>query len=314
MVSALKCPNCGAVNPANAENCNLCFYRFAGSLAKPGAARTKKTAGAEGPTRASAEYDALEEAAAELSQAETGATTEPAEKRLLGPAPERLLRDETTRKTALAGGAAAVSGAWLILASFSVLHFLNIRAYDFLFTFMSVDRGKLSLYIVLLSLFGMLVGGIAGNVKDKRAIVPAARGLAAAIGLSVWAGLLQLIATPSLRLTDWLSQGWLGALATLAAFPLAAAAIGACESFGEDWSGPRALAGAIGGLAAGLLAAIVIANTYFITSVFGTDVPAGFWPVTLFGAKLMLFTGVFSFVAGGLLWFAIIIAEKVTGE
>jgi hypothetical protein len=289
VASALKCPNCDAENPEGAENCNLCFYRFA---------PTNSTVGT-GP-EAEVEKAPEPEQVAEPPSADTPEIP-----------PDNRPPVKTIRNTALAGGAAAASGAWMILASFSVLHFLNIRAFDFLFPIMSVDFGKLSLFIVLLSLFGMLVGGIAGNVNDKRAIVPAARVVAAAIGLGLWAGLLQLFLPDGLALTDWLSSGWPGALATLAAFPLMAAAIGACESFGEEWAGSRALAGAIGGLAAGCFTAGLVANTYWIAPVFGVNIPADFWPVAIFGAKLVVITGLFSFIGGTLLWFAIISAEKV---
>jgi hypothetical protein len=283
----MNCPNCGAANPEGAAHCNLCFYNFTGPA---------------------------DSSAAEVAKPVAASPAKPKRFALAMSALDSFLRDKKIRGIALAGGGAAVSGAWLILASFSVLHFLNIRAFDFLFSIMNVDPGKLSLFIVLLSLFGLLVGGIAGNVNDKRAIVPGARVVAAAIGLSLWAGLLQLIAGPSASLTDWLSGGWPGALATLAAFPLAAAAIGACESFGEDWSRPRALAGAIGGAVAGLVTAVIVANTYYVVPVFGTAVPNGFWPVAIFGAKLVLITGIFSFIGGLLLWYAIIAAEKITGE
>jgi hypothetical protein len=278
----VECPKCGAENPEGAESCNLCFYRLVPA---------RITVKVKDLTAATAESDALEEGS-EVS------------------APGGSPINTTIKHTALVGGFAGVSGAWLIIASFSVLHFLNIRAFDFLFSFNGVVRGKLSLFVVFLSLFGLLVGGIAGNVSGKRAIVPASRVVAAAIGLSLWTGLLQLATSRGLDLIEWLSQGWVGALATLATFPIAAAAIGACEAFGEDWSGPRALAGAIGGLVAGFLTAGLVANTYIIVSVFGTVVPDGFWPVTTFGAKLVLITGIFSFVGGASLWLAIEVAER----
>lgn len=266
----MQCPKCGAENPDNAENCNLCFHSFV----------TRQPENDQSPRQ--------EAVLAEKSD-------------LLNPG---------VRKLAVKGGLAGLIGAWLFLASLTVIHVFGVRVFDFLFTDLGINRPNLSFFILAISLFALMSGGIGGNLEDKRDIVPAVRTVAALVGLGIWVGIVFAIKPAATAFFLWLTSGALGIVTALTVFPLTAACLGMSESFGKDMSASKALWGAAGGFVAGTITAAIVAIAYLATPIFGTATPSGVIAIIFFALEMLFITGLTGFVGGALLWLAIELAER----
>ncbi len=296
----MECPKCGAENPAAAEHCNLCFHRFGDPLEPPASVEVAESN--PGPPTTGISIDPDEP---------RRESDEPAPVTVAGPSWRvRILADDVL-KVALKGGLVATAGVLLILADFAIMQALNVRVFDFFVRFTRLNPPKVSLFILLITMFGLLFGGVAGNLKGKRAIVPGVRLVAVAVGLSIWAGVIQALTVSGMNTTDWMSKTTLGILLTLFVFPLVATIIGLCESIGRDWSMAGAIAGAMGGLIAGFATAVIVSSVYLLVPIFGTDMPMGFFGVTVFALKLIVITGAYSFIAGVALWYAVSKAETI---
>jgi hypothetical protein len=266
----VKCPKCGAENPENAENCNLCWHSFI----------DKRPADNE-PERQPAVLADKED--------------------LINP---------DVRKMALKGGIAAILGAWLFLASLTIIHIIGVRVFDFLFTNLGINRPNLSFFIMAIGLFALLSGGIGGNLDDKRDIVPAVRTVAALAGLGIWVGIVFALKPADTAFFLWLTDGALGIVTSLTVFPLTAAFLGMSESFGKDMSASRALWGAGGGLVSGVITGTIVAIGYLASPVFGTATPTGVIAIFVFASEMLIITGVTGFIGGASLWLAIESAER----
>ncbi|MFA5866499.1 MAG: zinc ribbon domain-containing protein [Actinomycetota bacterium] len=261
----MQCPKCGAENPVGAANCNLCFYSF---VERP---PTTITAGEE----------------ASGKPGKTGFLTEEA------------------RSEVLKGGGAGVIGSLLFLTSLTIIHVSGVKVFDFLFSSLGVNKGNLSFFILLISMFALLCGGVGGNLDNKREIVPVIRSVAALAGLGIWAGLIVWLKPADIALIVWLTDGATGIILALASLPFAAMFLGLSESFGEDLEPSQALWGAIGGFLSGIVTAAVVAASYAITPVFGTAAPTGVLSVIGFSIKLAIITSFTGFIAGASLWLSI---------
>lgn len=266
----MRCPKCGAENPDNAENCNLCFHSF-----------VERPPAVDQPER------------------QTVVLTEKSD----------ILNPEI-RKTSLKGGFAGALGAWMFLISLTVIHVSGVRVFDFLFSSLGINRPNLSFFILAVSLFALLSGGIGGNLDGKRDIVPAVRTVAALVGLGLWIGIVFAIKPADSAFFLWLTDGALGIITALAVFPLAATFLGMSESIGEELSSSRALWGAAGGFISGIITAAIVAVGYLATPVFGTATPSGIIAISVFALEVLIISGVIGFVAGASLWLAIESAER----
>ncbi len=261
----MECPKCGAENPAGAANCNLCFHSF---VERP---PVNITVDEETPVK-------------------TGKTA--------------FLTDEA-RSEILKGGVVGAAGGLLFLTSLTIIHVFGLKVFDFLFSTLGVNQGNLSIFILFVSLFALICGGIGGNLENKREIVPVVRSVAALAGAGIWAGLVFLIKPADVALIVWLKDGAAGIVLAFAALPITAMFLGLSESFGEDMSLSGALWGAIGGFLSGIATAAIVAVAYIATPIFGTAAPAGALSVIGFSMKLAAITVILGFFAGAFLWLAI---------
>lgn len=273
----MQCPKCGAENPANAVNCNLCLHSF---VERP----------------APVEPDGL--------------SVEPVVINPAARAKESSFLSHRARLLAGKGGIAGAAGGLLFLVSLTVIHVSGVRVFDFLFAGLRLSRPNLTFFILLLSLFSLLCGGVGGNLENKKDIVPAIRTVAALVGLSVWAGLIFWLKPADTAFIVWVTEGATGIIAALASLPFVAMFMGLTESFGEDMEMSRALRGAIGGFLSGTATATVVAAAYAITPIFGTAIPVGVLAIVGFSIKLAIIAGVIGFIAGAFLWLAIESAER----
>ncbi len=266
----MQCPKCGAENPESAANCNLCFYSF------------------------------IERPPVDVPPLEKNDRK----------SPRRDLLTEETRDEALKGGVAGAVGGWLFLASLTIIHITGVKVYDFLFSGLGLNRPNLSFFILLISVFALVCGGVAGNLDNKSEIVPAIRTIAALAGLGLWAGLVGWLKPADEALIVWLTGGAAGILTALASLPFVAMFLGLAGSFDEDMESARMLWGAGGGFLSGIVSAAAVAAAYAITPIFGTATPAGLLAIAGFSIKLAVIAGVIGFIAGASLWLAIKSAER----
>lgn len=266
----MRCPKCDAENPENAENCNLCFHSF---IERP--------------------------PAVEQSERQPAVLAEKSD--ILNP---------DIRKTSLRGGLAGTLGAWLFLVSLTVIHISGVRVFNFLFSDLGINRPNLSFFILAISLFALLSGGVGGNLEGKRDIVPAIRTVAALVGLGVWIGIVFAIKSTDSDFFLWLTDGALGIITALTVFPLVSTCLGMVESFDEEISPLRVLWGAAGGFVSGIVTAAIVAVGYLATPVFGTATPSGAVAISVFALEILFITGVIGFAAGASLWLAIESAKR----
>jgi hypothetical protein len=268
----MNCPKCGALNPVGAEYCNLCARSMTEKPKPP----------------------------------VTGPIEIPDVIRSV-PAPQEA---KGVRDLAFRGGIAAMAGGLTFLFTLGVMQAVGVTVFDFMFSTLGVSQTGLALFFFIIGLFSLISGGVGGNLEGKRDLVPPIRILAAMTGLGVWFGIAMALKPADAAMTVWLSDGGIGMVAALAAFPFAAAFLGLSESFDLEFEPEKAVYGALGGLGAGLIAAAATGLSMLSAPIFGSAAPAGFLAVAWFAIKVTVITGAVGFITGAALWWAIDATER----
>jgi hypothetical protein len=268
----MECPKCGAINPEGAEHCNLCLRSFV------------ERAPAEPPEPLTVSVD--------TNDVRKG---------------WRLPYVHLSPATALAshGGLIAVSAGLLFLLSLGVFQLVGLPVLKFLFLGVTLNKPALSFFLLVTGLFTLVSGGVAGNLIGKKNLVPVVRLLGGMIGAGLWVGLVFALKPTSQSFAGWLTGSMAGMAVGVASFPITALCLSLTESFGEEWDPALAVRNAIGGLAAGLVIAIVATLAFIAVPLFGEDMPVGFLLVSWFSLKVALCAAAIGFTSGFAFWLAL---------
>jgi hypothetical protein len=270
----MDCPKCGAVNPEGAEHCNLCFHSFV----EP---KQRETAN---PETGNQEIDVKQE-------------SNPNEPVTLG--------TSVIPREVASGAAAALGGGLLFLAGLCLLSLLGINVFRFASNGLTIDTTGLAFTLLLACIFGVMSGGIAGNIKDKHNAAPVLRLMGALIAIAVWFGIVFAIKPSDLTYMSWLTVGIAGRAAALLVFPMIMTAIGISDSLDHEMDIKKTVYSAIGGLAAGMITAVMSISIFAALPVFGTMLPNGFIEVFVFGAKMVVLVSAVSLLSGTAMWILI---------